>query len=230
MWRPKLIIALSAAALVVALAGCSQASPPPPTTAATHPTTVTPIPGKTCAYTAVGTAAKPVSLPPTDDVANRGDMAVTMTLSGGVVNMTFDRAIAPCAVNSFESLAQQNYFDNTDCHRLVNSDSLSVLQCGDPTATGSGGPGYSFADELSGTEVYTRGIVAMANSGADTNGSQFFIVFADSQLTPDYTVLGWIADADSMKVIDAIATATGQTDGNGSKPASGGHIDTITVS
>jgi len=158
-------------------------------------------------------------------------MAVTMTLKAGVVNMTFDRAIAPCAVNSFESLAQQKYFDNTDCHRLVMSDSLSILQCGDPTATGTGGPGYSFADELSGTEVYTRGMVAMANSGADTNGSQFFIVLADSTLQANYTVLGWISDSASMAVIDAIgAKGVDPSDSAGIKPAWGAHIDTITVS
>jgi len=186
--------------------------------------------GKTCTYTASGQAAKPVNLPNGTDVASRGAMPVTMTLKAGVVNMTFDRAISPCAVNSFESLAQQNYFDNTDCHRLVASDSLSILQCGDPTGTGTGGPGYSFADELSGTETYTRGVVAMANAGANTNGSQFFIVFGDSTLQPNYTVLGWITDDASMAVIDAIAAAgVDPKDSAGIKPAWGAHIDTVTT-
>ena len=80
-------------------------------------------------------------------------------------------------MESFLSLAQQKYFDKTPCHRLTSSSTLHVLQCGDPTGSGSGGPGYSFVDELTGKEKYTRGVVAMANGGANTNGSQFFIVY-----------------------------------------------------
>ena len=77
-------------------------------------------------------------------------------------------------MNSFVSLARQGYFDRTRCHRLADS-GIFILQCGDPTGTGQGGPGYQFANETDGTESYTRGVVAMANAGSGTNGSQFFL-------------------------------------------------------
>jgi peptidyl-prolyl cis-trans isomerase B (cyclophilin B) len=79
------------------------------------------------------------------------------------------------------------------------------VQCGDPTGTGRGGPGYQFADELTGTETYPAGTVAMANSGPDTNGSQFFIVYGDTSLAPNYTVFGTV-DAASLKVIEKMAS------------------------
>ena len=96
----------------------------------------------------------------------------------------------------------QGYFEGTRCHRLT-TEGIFVLQCGDPSATGMGGPGYSFADELSGTEQYSAGTVAMANAGPNTNGSQFFIVFQDSMLPPAYTVFGHL-DAASLKVVQKI--------------------------
>jgi len=154
-----------------------------------------------------------------------------MNLTAGAVDMTFDRSGAPCAVNSFVSLAKQTYFDNTDCHRLVIG---FVLQCGDPTGTGMGGPGYSFADELTGKETYSRCTVAMANAGPNTNGSQFFIVLADAQLPPSYDVLGTVS-ASSMAVVDAIAAkgydpSKPSDPQQGGWPAWGGHINTVTVS
>jgi peptidyl-prolyl cis-trans isomerase B (cyclophilin B) len=160
----------------------------------------------TCQYAASGTAAKQVSAPPTDDVPATGTTTVTLKFADGPVVVTLDRASAPCTVNSFISLAEQGFYDGTSCHRLAVGTGMSMLQCGDPTATGSGGPGYQFADELSGSETYTAGTVAMANAGPNTNGSQFFIVFGDSQLTPDYTVFGHI-DKAGLKVIEKIAAA-----------------------
>jgi len=183
-----------------------------------------------CVYVPSGQAAKPVDLPPATDVQKTGTVTFTMHLTAGDVVMTLDRAKAPCAVNSFASLVAQTYFDNTDCHRLAQG---FVLQCGDPTATGAGGPGYSFPDELTGKETYPRGTVAMANAGPDTNGSQFFIVLADAQLPPSYDVLGAVSDS-SMAVVDAIE-AKGYDPNhpvtqNGGWPAWGAHIDTITAS
>jgi len=166
--------------------------------------------------------------PPSPDAPNTGTVTFAMKMTQGTVNMTFDRAATPCAVNSFDSLVTQKFFDNTDCHRLVTS-GIFVLQCGDPTATGTGGPGYTFADELSGKETYQRGTVAMANAGPNSNGSQFFIVWKDSPLPAGYDVLGKVSDA-SMAVIDAIAAAgIDPNDKAGIKPASGAHIETITA-
>ena len=113
-------------------------------------------------------------------------------MTEGDVTITMDRAKAPCTVNSFVSLAGQGYFDQTRCHRLADS-GIFILQCGDPTGTGQGGPGYQFANETDGTESYTRGVVAMANAGPGTNGSQFFLVWDDStslDRVPNYTIFG----------------------------------------
>jgi peptidyl-prolyl cis-trans isomerase B (cyclophilin B) len=169
---------------------------------------------KTCTYTPGGTASKTVN-PPASSAPSTGTDEATLTTNNGVITATLDRAAAPCTVASFVSLAKQHYFDATTCHRLVNSGIL-VLQCGDPSGTGSGGPGYSFADELTGSEKYTRGVLAMANSGANTNGSQFFIVYGDSSgLGASYTVFGSVSTA-GLAVVDKIAAAGvtgGGTDG-----------------
>ena len=230
---------------VIALTGCSASTPaasPQPTTQPTTPSPVLPpmptVPTSAatssaagaCQYLPSGQAAKPVNPPSTADVAQTGTVAFTMHLTAGDVLITLDRAKAPCAVNSFASLVAQTYYDNTDCHRLVQG---FVLQCGDPTGTGTGGPGYSYADELTGKETYSRGTVAMANAGPDTNGSQFFIVLADAQLPPSYDVLGSVSP-ESMTVIDAIAAKgydpNHPVTSQGGWPAGGAHIDSITAS
>jgi len=203
-----------------ALAGCSS-----PQGAATAPPQTT----VSCVYAASGTAAKPVTMPPTQGVPSSGTVTMVLHMTAGDVPITLDRADAPCAVNSLVSLAQQSYFDNTNCHRLVPD---FVLQCGDPTGTGMGGPGYKFADELTGQEKYPVGTIAMANAGANTNGSQFFIVIGSqaASLPPSYDVLGQVSTA-GMTVIQAIAAqgGTDPTNPQGSPPAEGGHIATATV-
>lgn len=156
-----------------------------------------------CEYVQNGEAARPVDLPPMTDVAHTGTVEFTLTTNEGPIVITMDRAAAPCTINSFASLASQDFYDDTQCHRLADS-GLSMLQCGDPTGTGSGGPGYTFADELSPDTAYPAGTVAMANAGEDTNGSQFFLVFRDSALPPNYTVFGHM-DADSLDVVERIA-------------------------
>jgi len=175
-----------------------------------------------CSYTEEGPEpAKQVDLPPGDPEKD-APTEVTIATDRGDVKVSLDADKAPCTVNSFLSLAKQGFFDSTKCHRLVN-EGLFVLQCGDPTATGSGGPGYAFADELvrsdprlqpclgqtdptTGNEVctYTSGTLAMANSGPDTNGSQFFLVYRDSPLPAAYTVFGRMSAA-GVKVVQAIA-------------------------
>jgi peptidyl-prolyl cis-trans isomerase B (cyclophilin B) len=128
-------------------------------------------------------AAEPRKLPASATIhTSRGDITV---------DFTPERTQAPCTVNSFAHLATSKFYDGTRCHRLTTA-GIYVLQCGDPSGTGSGGPGYTFADEhLPGT-TYPTGTVAMANVGPDSNGSQFFLVYKTSQLGPDYTVFGHI--------------------------------------
>jgi peptidyl-prolyl cis-trans isomerase B (cyclophilin B) len=167
-----------------------------------------------CEYVQTGEAAKPVTPPPTAGVPTSGSVRYVLQMTEGPVTITLDQAKAPCTVNSFVSLAKQGYFDNTRCHRLADS-GIFILQCGDPTGTGRGGPGYQFANETDGTESYTRGVVAMANAGPGTNGSQFFLVWDDStslDQVPDYTIFGTM-DAASRDVVAAMA-AEGQDGSN----------------
>ena len=175
-------------------------------------TSATALPLGTCAFVKGGTAARPVTVPaakaPTD-----GTVAVDVATTQGAMTFTLDRATAPCAVANFLSLAGQKYYDKTPCHRLVTA-GIYVLQCGDPTGTGSGGPGYSFNDELTGAEKYTTGVLAMANGGPNTNGSQFFIVYKDSTgLGPQYTIFGKVSTG--LAVVDKVA-AKGSDNSNGS--------------
>lgn len=179
-----------------------------------------------CDYRRAGAPAKPVDPPAQNDVPATGTVAVTLDMSEGKVQITMDRAKAPCTVNSFQALAMQGFYNDTSCHRLVDQ-GIFILQCGDPTGTGRGGPGYEFADELSGNETYPAGTVAMANAGADTNGSQFFFVWADTKLNPAYTVFGKIDDA-SLSVITSIA-ARGISRDKSPNPISPAKIKTASV-
>ncbi|MGQ0625394.1 MAG: peptidylprolyl isomerase [Sporichthyaceae bacterium] len=117
---------------------------------------------------------------------------VTMTINKKPVVIELDPAAAPCAVNSFVHLAEKEYFNDTPCHRELNAPGNYVLQCGDPTGTGSGGPGYFFVDENLSGATYEKGVIAMANSGPNTNGSQFFMMFDDSGFPPAYVPFGKI--------------------------------------
>jgi len=188
--------------------------------------------GADCVYVKGGSAAKAVDLP-ADKAAYDGEVDMTISLSAGDVDVTLDADAAPCTVNSFTSLAAQGYFDDTTCHRLTTGAYLQVLQCGDPTPletgeAGSGGPGYSFADELTGTETYGAGTLAMANAGPDTNGSQFFIVYGDSQLSPDYTVFGSV-DPATLGVVEDIAAEGVEGGYEDGPPATTVTIDGMTV-
>ncbi len=175
--------------------------------------------GATCSYPpAAETAAKKVA-PPSGIEPNTGSTTVKLSLTGGDVTITMDKAKTPCTVGSFTHLATAGYFDGTPCHRLTTAASLKVLQCGDPTGKGSGGPGYQFDDETDPTMKYPAGTVAMANSGPNTNGSQFFLVYADSTLPPSYTVFGKITGGlDVLTKIAAAGVAGGGSDGAPTKP------------
>ncbi|WP_026425488.1 peptidylprolyl isomerase [Actinokineospora inagensis] len=210
-----------------------------PTALAPVPKRATPLPAKvTCSYPAETTpAAKPAKAPDGKDISSQGTVNATLTINGAEVKATLDRALAPCTVNSFTSLAKQGYFNDTPCHRLTTSDTLQVLQCGDPSGSGSGGPGYSYDDETFPEIKYGRGLLAMANAGKNpdtnkgTNGSQFFIVYGSAQLDPNYNVFGYI-DADSMKKIDDIAKAGTISQGSpgDGKPKNAVKINNVTVS
>ena len=142
----------------------------------------------------------------------------TLATTCGDIALDMDAADAPHTVNSFKFLADAGFFDHTKCHRLTTS-GIFVLQCGDPTAQGSGGPGYTIPDEnlkaksISGG-TYPAGTVAMANTGsAHTGGSQFFLVYKDSTLPASYTPFATITAA-GMKVLNKIAAA-GEANGTG---------------
>ena len=150
-------------------------------------------------------ASKKVNAPANGKTKASGMSPVTLATSIGDLHLTLDSSLAPCAVKSFLSLVGQKYYDSTSCHRMTVGEGLQVLQCGDPSGTGRGGPGYTFADEVFPELKYGRGVLAMANSGKDTNGSQFFIVYGDgSALDPAYTVFGRIDEA-GLKLIDGVA-------------------------
>jgi peptidyl-prolyl cis-trans isomerase B (cyclophilin B) len=184
-----------------------------------------------CVFVAArGGGARRAPPPPPDHAEQTGEVPATVETSAGNIDLTLDADAAPCTVNSFVSLAEQGYFDDTECHRLTEGGGLSVLQCGDPTASGSGGPGYSFDDELTEEETYLAGTLAMANAGPDTNGSQFFMVYADSQLPPLYTVFGTIGD-DGLAVLEEVAAA-GSDSSNGpgdGRPNTPVEISSVTV-
>ena len=149
-------------------------------------------------------APKDLGKPPST-AALKGTVDGTIKTSLGDLKVELDAGKAPCTVNSFAFLAEKKFYEKSKCHRLT-SGGLSVLQCGDPTATGSGGPGYRYANENTDGAKYTRGTLAMAHSQMpDSNGSQFFIVYKDSELPPEYTVFGKITSG--MEIVDKVADA-----------------------
>ncbi|MFD5867040.1 peptidylprolyl isomerase [Corynebacterium sp. NPDC060344] len=190
----------------------------------------------TCEYPAGGgEAAKEISTPKTDGVSTTGTVTVTLKTNRGDVPMELDRSLSPCAVNAIEHMAKEGYYDDTVCHRMTEG-ILNVLQCGDPTGSGAGGPGFTFADEYPKDQpdapaevVYPAGSIAMANSGPDTNGSQFFLNFADSRLQPNYSALGSMTP-EGLEVVKGISEKGiegGQPDG---APAEEVRIESATVS
>lgn len=251
----RLTAALCMAAIPVVVAGCSggnvsttpklaadssNSRSAPPRDLSIYPglPAVPPVPGPTvpCTYVDVGPggAATPPTTAPTSGTVN-----LTLDTSAGPVPLVLERSHAPCTVNNFVSLAQQGFYTGTSCHRLSTDPGAQLYQCGDPTGTGTGGPGYTFDDEypvpsfeqtaeqsyLPPAVLYSRGTVAMANSGVDdSNGSQFFLLLGDSLLRPSYTAFGRITDA-GLPVLDA-AAAAGH---DGTSPLGGGAPTTPVV-
>lgn len=206
-----------AGGLTAAFAGGHAPAPKPKAKAkvsATPSASTVAEPAHHCTYTSSGSGHP--SLPPaTPDYTDAYSATINTNL--GKIGISLLNSKATCTVNSFTHLADTNFWNNTQCHRMSNSPGLYILQCGDPTASakqklscssttlGSGGPGYKFADENLSGATYGAGTVAMANSGANSNGSQFFLVFKASTLSPSYTPFGKITSG--MDILTKVAKA-----------------------
>lgn len=158
---------------------------------------------------------------PSPDLAENRLWSGNMEVAGNPIAFELDGAAAPQAVANFVSLAQQGYFNDLSCHRLV-TEGIFVLQCGDPNGDGTGGPGYNWGPIENAPEAdsYEAGVIAMARRGGDdfSMGSQFFIVYEDSVIPSDsvggYTVFGTVTEGlDAIRQIAALGTATGGSDG-----------------
>lgn len=185
-----------------------------------------------CAWTEdTGEMAVDVGTPPPDE-PREGTQVMTVSTNVGDIEVTMDLAAAPCIAASFSHLASQEFFDGTKCHRMFPG----ILQCGDPNARGEGyrdtdgqgSPGYRFADQnlpVGQNPAYPAGSVAMANSGPDTNGSQFFFIYEDLNLSPNYAIVGTITAG--MDVLRQIGDAG--HDGAFEPQPGGGHpnVDVI---
>ena len=195
-------------------AAAAPSRPASTPSASPSPSAAVPVaePAHTCAYNVSGTASRKVALPPKHPDFRAHYQAIIRTNRGNIV-IDLLNSKATCTVNSFVSLASQKFFNQTSCHRLTTVLPY-VLQCGDPTGTGTGGPGYQFSNEnLSGAK-YVAGTVAMAHSSLpNSNGSQFFLVYKDSTSLPsNYTPFGTIVSG--LKIIQNVAKA-GSDNANG---------------
>jgi peptidyl-prolyl cis-trans isomerase B (cyclophilin B) len=187
---------------------------------------------------------KDTGIPPTSGEPRSGTRTMTIKTNVGEVEAELDLANAPCTAASFDYLSGLKFFDKTPCHRLTTS-GIYVLQCGDPSGTGRGGPGYKFKDEnlpvsdtptpepsatapaQAPTNLYPAGTIAMANSGPNTNGSQFFIVYKDgSGLAGNYTIFGKITKG--LDVVTKVADA-GAVDTSGKATQDGAPKTKVTI-
>ena len=184
-----------------------------PTPTASPTPTLAAEPASHCTYTPSGTAARQVGVPPAKPAFKSATYRAAVKTNRGTIVLDLLNHQATCTVNSFIYLAGKKYFNNSPCHRLTTT-GIYVLQCGDPTGTGQGGPGYKFANENLTGATYTEGTVAMANAGPGTNGSQFFLVYRNSPLPPNYTPFGKIVSG--LGIIQNVAKAgTDNSNGNG---------------
>jgi peptidyl-prolyl cis-trans isomerase B (cyclophilin B) len=214
--RTRPLIALVATGIVAAVTGLVSASASPsgqsldiqkPAAAPAQAATA----ADPCGYTAAVPADRFKGIPTFDAATAAQPYSATLLTTQGAITFRALTDQAPCTTYSFRFLAERFYYNLTHCHRLVTQ-RIFVLQCGDPTGTGSGGPGYSFNDENLAGATYPAGTVAMANAGPNTNGSQFFFVTKDTTLKPNYTPFGVVTRG--MDVLAKIA-AGGEDDQNG---------------
>lgn len=151
-----------------------------------------------------------------EDLALTGIVTAVISTSCGEITIDLEAASAPTTVNSFIFLAEEGYFDGTVSHRVVPG---FMIQMGDPTASGFGGPGYDLPDELPDSGfLYSRGTIAMANGGPNSGGSQFFLVLADAPLPPSFSVFGTVTGG--LEVMDAIAAVPTIARADGLEPSS----------
>jgi peptidyl-prolyl cis-trans isomerase B (cyclophilin B) len=229
--RAALLLCLGLALAAAACGGDTgtgaAGSQPPPATAA--PATATPsAPAVACQNPAPGSPASlHFATEPVLAVDTHGSYTAVLNTNCGAVTLSLLTAQAPHTVNSFVFLAGQKYFDHSPCHRLTTA-GIFVLQCGDPTGTGTGSPGYTIPDENLAGATYAAGTVAMANTGQPhTGGSQFFLVYRDTQLPPSYTPFAKVtAGLDILQRIAARGTTNGGPDG---APRSPVVIDSVSV-
>ncbi len=197
-----------------------------PSTEATQSMTLTPKPTMTPIPTTKQTSW---TNSPAMTVDPKKTYRATMVTDKGTIRINLFVSEDPVTVNNFVFLSRQGFYDNVIFHRVMRG---FMIQGGDPTGTGTGSPGYRFNDEPI-TRDYKRGTIAMANSGPNTNGSQFFIMHADYPLPKNYVIFGSIdpADTASLATLDTIATALVTTSGTGetSKPTQPVHIQSVTI-
>ncbi len=186
-----------------------------------------------CTYTSDGrNPSRPVSLPTAAGTVDQSPATMVITTNKGTIKAALDAAKAPCTVHALLTMANAKYFDGTPCHRET-AENIFVLQCGDPTGTGQGGPGFAYANENTNGATYTHGVIAMANAGANTNGSQFFLIYKDPNaagvqaLGSNYTIVGKITDG--LSILDTLTSPGiegGSTDG---APVSKAQITSVTL-
>jgi peptidyl-prolyl cis-trans isomerase B (cyclophilin B) len=226
----------------------ATASPSASATASASPAAVTE-PAQHCSYTSSSAGSVVKSSLPTASPDYKAAYTASINTNLGPIKIDLANSKATCTVNSFVHLASDNFWNNTQCHRLSTTDGLYMLQCGDPTAKasqklscssatlGSGGPGYEFASEnlptagSSGSVTYKAGTVAMANSGGATNGSQFFLVFKNTTLGPDYTPFGTITSGlDILQNVAKAGTSCTFAGAGGGVPKDKVDIDSVSIS
>jgi peptidylprolyl isomerase len=216
-------------------------SPTPSAAPGTKTGTVTPTAANESGEVACGADAPPAAGKPKPQFAGPPPMKIdpkatysaTMVTSCGTIVIELDAKAAPQTVNSFVFLADKGYFDGQYFHRLDTS--IDVIQGGDPTGTGSGGPGYAIPDELKGRESYTAGTLAMANAGPNTGGSQFFLITGPAGTNldgnPNYTIFGHVVEGlDVAKRIQALPIVDpNAADLSGQRPVEAVYLDEVTI-
>ena len=223
----KLAIILVAALAVLALVACGGDSEDAPSAAPSDSSAAVPAPEPTTppaqSQTTGDSMSKQYDSPPAMMIDVSKAYKAVVTTTHGEIRLDLFASEVPNTVNNFVFLAREGFYDNVIFHRVIPG---FMIQGGDPTGTGSGGPGYRFADEPV-RRQYTPGTLAMANAGPNTNGSQFFIMHGAVPLPPNYTIFGFATDG--LDTVDAIANVRTDPSGEGSRPLDPPQILTVEI-